>query len=92
MDRFYNNFAGNHNPTDYCLTAYVALFIASKNSEVEPLSLRDIRDHFLKGATYTRSDIVKHERAIRLAIKHENDISYLFDFVMLYIKIWKISV
>lgn len=34
---------------EICLTAYVALFIASKNSEVEPLSVHDVRNHFLNG-------------------------------------------
>lgn len=92
MDRFY---AQSHllpeTLQECCLTSYVALFIASKNSEVEPLSLRDIRDHFLR-ESYKRPEIVARESAVRQCIQYENEVSYLFDFVMLFMKIWKLAV
>ena len=76
--------------SDCCLTGYASLFIASKNSEVEPLSLRDVRDHFLHGQ-YDRMAIVNREHAIRQCINYENEVTYMFDFVMLLMKLWKMS-
>ena len=72
------------------LTGYTTLFIASKNSEVEPLSLSDIKNHFLQ-KNYQRSQILQKELDIRQATNYENEVSTLFDFVMLYMKIWKMG-
>ena len=66
------------------------MFVASKNYEVEPLSLSDVKNHFLQ-RNYTRAQILQKELDLRLAIDYENEVSTLFDFVMLYIKIWKMS-
>lgn len=49
MDRF---FAKNYGSiaqfdTESKLTSFVSLFMASKNSEVEPLNMKDIKNHFL---------------------------------------------
>lgn len=91
MDRFFATSDYQcKNLADCCLTSYSSLFIASKNSEVEPLSLRDIRDHFLNGH-YDRPAIVKREYLIRQCVKYENEVPYLFDFVMLFMKLWKMS-
>ena len=92
MDRFYNSSrVPEHSQDDFCLTAYVGLFLASKNSEVEPLSLRDIRDHFLKGS-FGRKEIIEREYQIRRICKYENEVSLLFDFMMTFVKIWKLGV
>ena len=54
MDRFYDQPSLQAKPqADGFLTGYVSLFIASKNTEVEPLSLSDIKNHFLQ-SNYTR--------------------------------------
>ena len=48
MDRYYNQqYLYVRDANDIYLTGFTALFTASKNSEVEPLSLRDIKSHFL---------------------------------------------
>ena len=91
FDRYYNLSTEKvKGVQDLLLTAHVSLFVASKNSEVEPLSLRDIRDHFLEG-NFTRADIIKREKQIRSHISYENEVSYLFDFTMLYAKVWKVA-
>ena len=51
LDRFYSSSLGKVDFTfqqDCFLTGYTGLFISSKNSEVEPLNLKDIRNHFLQ--------------------------------------------
>lgn len=91
LDRFFGNSDYQcESLADCCLTSYSSLFIASKNSEVEPLSLRDIRDHFLNGQ-FDRTQIVRREYLIRQCINYENEVTYLFDFVMLFMKLWKMS-
>jgi hypothetical protein len=57
---------------------------------VEPLCLKDVRNHFLN-KSYSCSEIIQKERDIRKAIDYENEVSTLFDFVMLYMKIWKMA-
>lgn len=89
MDRYYNQPDLSFKPeSDIFLTAYTALFIATKNSEVEPLSLSDIKNHFLSNK-YTRPEILKRELEIRKAVNYENEVTSLFDYVMYYIKLWK---
>ena len=91
MDRFYDQRILTPKPISDCyLTGYTALFISSKNSEVEPLTLQDIKHHFLQNS-YTREQILQKELDIRKASTYENEVSSLFDYVMLYIKIWKMS-
>ena len=70
------------------MTAYTALFIASKNSEVEPLSASDVKNHFLKGH-FSRADIVEREKQIRDALGYENEVSLHFDFVITLMKLWR---
>lgn len=52
--------------------------------------LNDIKVHFLK-KQFSSEQILQKERDIRLAVKYQNEVSSLFDFVMLYMKIWKMS-
>lgn len=51
MDRYYQmNYKKDDmhmNLSDSYLTGFTSLFIASKNSEVEPLNIKDIMNHFL---------------------------------------------
>ena len=58
MDRYYNQkHVYIRDADDVFLSAFTALFISSKSSEVEPLSLRDIRTHFLFHK-YTKAEIL----------------------------------
>ena len=91
LDRYYDQKHLTVKPSSDCvLTGYTTLFIASKNSEVEPLSLSDVKNHFLQ-KNYQRSQILQKELDIRQATHYENEVSTLFDFVMLYMKIWKMG-
>ena len=91
MDRFYNQKSlGTKPQADGYLTGFVSIFIASKNSEVEPLSLHDVKNHLLQ-SNYTRQQILQKEHQIRMAVMYENEVTTMFDFVMLYMKIWKLS-
>ena len=91
MDRYYSQSQLNVKPlADAYLTGFTSLFIASKNSEIEPLSLSDIKNHFLN-KNYTREQILAKEREIRHAVNFENEVSTHFEFVLLYIKIWKMG-
>lgn len=69
------------------ITAYTSLFIASKNQEVEPLSINDIAQHFLMNE-FANKKILKKEYLIRKALNYQNEISTLFDFILYYIKVW----
>ena len=91
MDRYYSQKNLIVKAQSDChLTGYTSLFMASKNSEVEPLSLKDVRGHFLN-KTYSYNEILQKEKDIRDATRYENEVSTLFDFVMLYMKIWKLA-
>lgn len=72
------------------LVGVTSLFIASKNQEVLPLSMADVKNHFLK-KQYRTVTIIQKEKAIREACGYETEVSTLFDFVMLYIKTWKLK-
>ena len=67
-------------------TACVSLFIASKNSDPSPFNLKDLRNYLLH-KHFSRQEIIAREKEIRLVVGYENDISYLFDFVMHYFKL-----
>ena len=54
------------------------------------MSINDVAQYFLKGHISTEL-ILQKEIEMRTAIKYETEVSTLFDFVMYYIKIWKIS-
>lgn len=72
------------------LTAFVSLFIASKNQEVEPLSLRDIRSHFMHNQ-FSKKDILKKEKDIRKSCLYVNEVPTMFDFIMIFLKMWKLG-
>ena len=91
MDRYYNQqYVYIRDANDVFLTSFTALFIASKNSEVEPLSLRDIRTHFLFNR-FSNKDILLRETEMRVASVYENEVTTLFDYVMIYLKVWKMG-
>lgn len=70
--------------------AYTSLFMASKNQEVEPLTIKDLRDYFLK-KTCSRREILEMEQAIRSATAYENEVPTLFEYLMLFSKLWKMD-
>lgn len=72
------------------IAAYTCLFLCSKNFEVEPLSLGDLCGYLLKDK-YTKEQILVKENSIRKSTEYENETATLFEFVMFYVKIWKIA-
>ena len=75
------------NPQCY-LAAYTSLFLSSKNSEVDPLNIKDVRDYFLN-KIFSREKIIEMEKQVRLAASHENEVPSLFDNVMMFMKVLK---
>jgi len=75
------------------LVAHTALFMSSKNQEVEPMSIKDLTEHLLKDYHFENKTnrVVLKEMRIRNAINHENEVSTLFDFLLYYVKIWKLK-
>lgn len=58
MDAYYNQKKITSKPlADIFLTGYTSLFIASKNSEVQPLCLNDVKVHLLKN-NYSKEQIL----------------------------------
>lgn len=92
MDRYYASLPDHPKAfSDSFLTGYTAFFIALKNSEnFHYLRLSDITTKFLCN-NYSRKQILQKEFDIRKAVGYENETSTLFDFVLLLIKMWKIS-
>ena len=70
---------------------YTSFFLASKNFEVSPISLNDLTKVLLRGQNITKNNIVSNEFEIRKAVDYSNEVSTLFEFVMFYIKIWKVT-
>ena len=75
---------------DMILTAYTCIFMSSKNSEVEPLSISDVRSHLLNNE-FTKDQFRTKEQEIRKHIDYQNEVSTTFEFLMYYVKIWKTS-
>ena len=93
MDRYLEYSSKTFNSLNFTpectLIAFTSMFVASKNSEVEPLGIRDIKNVFLN-RQYKVEEILEKELMIRKATKYENEVTTLFDYVMLLIKIWKL--
>ena len=67
-----------------------ALFIASKNLEVEPLDLKTcVRD--LCYNKYSKQEFLKKESEIRLATNYEVEAPTGLDFIMLYSRLIKME-
>lgn len=71
------------------VTGFTALFIQSKNLEVQPLHLTDVRDHFLKDFLSYDTQIQFKEHDIRFAVNYENESATMMDFLNYYNKLWK---
>lgn len=76
---------------DILITIYTSLYIASKNQEVEPLGLKDIVDHLLKDLGIKKELILHREKELRDKTEFENEVSTYFDFLLFYIKVWKVT-
>ena len=86
MDRFYACQTTSLPARDLQLTAVTALFIASKNLEVDPLHL-DACVNDLCFKKYPKAAFLAKENQIRLATNYENEAPLLIDFVMLYLRL-----
>lgn len=76
------------------IAGMTALLQASKNQEVEPLSLSDVCDFFLHKHFHLvvpKSRLLDKEIEMRRAIEYQTEVTTLFDYVMYFIKIWKIN-
>ena len=67
-----------------------ALFIASKNLEVDPLDLQTCAKTLCFNK-YARPQFLKRETDIRLATQYENESPTILDFVMFYICLIKLQ-
>ena len=91
MDRFYTAQFSFLPAKDLQLTAVTALFIASKNLEVEPLELRTCVQTLCFNK-YAKSAFLDKESQIRKACQYENEAPCTLDFIMLYIRMIKVQV
>lgn len=71
------------------ISGYTAIFMESKNFEVQPIGLSDITDYFLAKYKVSASTVVYTESQLRKYSGFENESSTLFDCLMWYIKAWK---
>lgn len=85
MDRYYAKAADDLPAKDLQLTAVTALFIASKNLEVDPLDLQTCCKT-LCFSKYAKSAFLKKETEIRRAALYENECPSALDFLMFYIR------
>lgn len=88
MDRFYTHTNKKLPQNDLQLTAVTALFIASKNLEVDPLDLQTcVKTLCFK--KYSEKQFVNKERDIRKATGYINETPTNLEFFMLYIRFIK---
>lgn len=76
------------------IAGFTALLQASKNQEVEPLSLSDVADYFLAKQLHLavpKPRVLDKETEMRKAIQYQTEVTTLFDYVMFFIKVWKIN-
>lgn len=93
MDRYYSSLPKDYSKpfSDCFLTGYTAFFIAMKSTECfYYMRLSDILTKFLCNH-YSRKQILQKEFDIRKAVGYQNESATMFDFVLLYMKIWKIG-
>lgn len=92
MDRYYEH--GVTFPKSYSdcyLTGFTAFLIAVKNSEFHHnLRLSGVKNRYL-GNNYSREQILQKEFDIRKASGYENEVSTIFDFLLFYVKMWKLG-
>ena len=89
MDRFYNVQQLSMPAKDLQLTAVTALFIASKNLEVDPIDMKMcvVTLCFNK---YSKMQFLEKEALIRKACMYENEAPSALDFIMLYTRLLKL--
>ena len=76
---------------DLIAAGFTGFFLASKNSEVQPISLNDMTRVLLQDQNISNEQILTKEHAIRRSINYENEVATMFEFVMFYAKSWKIA-
>ena len=88
MDRYYDNQTVSLPAKDLQLTAVTALFVASKNLEVDPLDLRTCIKTLCFNK-YSKSQFLEKESGIREATQYENEAPSSLDFIMILIRLLK---
>lgn len=68
---------------------YTAMFIESKNFEVNPLNIQDLTGYFLQKYNVTPDYIVKQECRLRSASNHEFESATYFCLLMWLMRAWK---
>ena len=91
MDRFYSESMVSHQSKDLQLTAVTALFIASKNLEVDPLDLKTCVQTLCFNK-YSKTQFLDKESAIRKACEYENEAPCCLDFIMVYSRLLKLQI
>ena len=71
------------------MTAVTALFIASKNLEVDPIDLK-LCVSTLGFNKYSKTQFTDKEAAIRQACNYENEAPSSLDFIMIYLRLLKV--
>lgn len=97
MDRYYESTVaselelGEMPVKDLQLTAVTSLFIASKNIDVEPISLNTCAKTLCFNK-YPKHQFLKKERDIRLSISYEIEAPTILEFLMFYMRLVKFHV
>lgn len=89
MDRWYQTRTNDAATRDLQLTAVTALFIASKNIEVEPIDMRMCMKTLCFNK-YSRENFLKKEAGIRRACGYENEAPSCVDFVTVYVRLLQV--
>lgn len=88
MDRFYDQTKELLPAKDLQLTAVTALFLASKNLEVDPLDLTTCVKTLCFNK-YSRVQFLQKESAIQRLTNFENESPSVLDFLMFYLRLIK---
>ena len=76
---------------DLIAAGYTGFFLASKNTEVQPISLNDMTRVLLADERIGTEEILTKEHAMRKSINYENEVATMFEFIMFFAKSWKIA-
>lgn len=91
MDRFYDKQLVSLPSKDLQLTAVTALFITSKNLEIDPIDLQTCIKTLCFNK-YAKGAFLRKEAEIRRATSYENESPSMLDFIMFYLRMVKFSV
>ena len=89
MDRYYDSQVYSLPCEDLQLTGVTALFVASKNLEVDPLDLRTCIKALCFNK-YSKSQFLEKESELRKAIQYENEAPTVLDFIMMLLRLLKL--